>query len=451
MLPDSLFHPLKLDAELADAREVSDDAAIALLEEALTDPRAHGDETVGDYLARLVEIFEEIGPSPEAFACLQRIGDATPELATSAVMHAAGLHLELGENDDALGLLTSFHAKQALLPTGERAWNFYPPAALYLSKLFGDHERAALWVAEGLELVRERGILEETQSSFGYVQDLIGDPDSTSDPLEALWNAKPAPPADVGPKVVRMAYFPEAEYTAAWERGFFDPTIGPVHVDYRRTSERYLRQKELEPGESVLVVPLDMAGLFAYAAATGKDPDERQTRLDYGDSVVDEGRGIPWPPERNALCWCGSTRKYKKCCGAPGFPDVDSGDPASIVLKVELDGAEPPVWRRFEVPSELPMHQLHEVIQAHLGREPGGRYVFVCGATVITNPETDRGHYRADEVVLISCFHEPGESFSHLHDFEQLHTVTVEEVRPWVAVAAPILLDGAGVGPFEQA
>ncbi|MEU3308968.1 SEC-C metal-binding domain-containing protein, partial [Nocardiopsis sp. NPDC006832] len=24
-----------------------------------------------------------------------------------------------------------------------------------------------------------------------------------------------------------------------------------------------------------------------------------------------------WPPERNRPCWCGSGRKYKKCCGSP--------------------------------------------------------------------------------------------------------------------------------------
>ncbi|WP_344437186.1 SEC-C metal-binding domain-containing protein [Actinomadura bangladeshensis] len=26
---------------------------------------------------------------------------------------------------------------------------------------------------------------------------------------------------------------------------------------------------------------------------------------------------LAWPPERNAPCWCGSGRKYKKCCGSP--------------------------------------------------------------------------------------------------------------------------------------
>ncbi|MEV6140612.1 SEC-C metal-binding domain-containing protein [Nocardia sp. NPDC051990] len=24
---------------------------------------------------------------------------------------------------------------------------------------------------------------------------------------------------------------------------------------------------------------------------------------------------MDWPPPRNAPCWCGSGRKYKKCCG----------------------------------------------------------------------------------------------------------------------------------------
>ena len=31
---------------------------------------------------------------------------------------------------------------------------------------------------------------------------------------------------------------------------------------------------------------------------------------------------IPWPPGRNEPCWCGSGRKYKKCCGAPSSADT---------------------------------------------------------------------------------------------------------------------------------
>src|SRR5262249_20104774 len=31
------------------------------------------------------------------------------------------------------------------------------------------------------------------------------------------------------------------------------------------------------------------------------------------------GQTTPWPPLRNAPCWCGSARKYKKCCGNPAL------------------------------------------------------------------------------------------------------------------------------------
>jgi tetratricopeptide (TPR) repeat protein len=32
--------------------------------------------------------------------------------------------------------------------------------------------------------------------------------------------------------------------------------------------------------------------------------------------------GVAWPPGRNQPCWCGSGRKYKKCCAATNFDDV---------------------------------------------------------------------------------------------------------------------------------
>ncbi len=53
-------------------------------------------------------------------------------------------------------------------------------------------------------------------------------------------------------------------------------------------------------------------------------PDEQdpsQLRAQYAADVVrDPSRTVTWPPGRNEPCWCGSGRKYKKCCGAPGVP-----------------------------------------------------------------------------------------------------------------------------------
>ncbi|MFC6581654.1 SEC-C metal-binding domain-containing protein [Planomonospora parontospora] len=40
---------------------------------------------------------------------------------------------------------------------------------------------------------------------------------------------------------------------------------------------------------------------------------------------------MPWPPERNDPCWCGSGRKYKQCCRPRGFappPELQAGGDA---------------------------------------------------------------------------------------------------------------------------
>ena len=42
-------------------------------------------------------------------------------------------------------------------------------------------------------------------------------------------------------------------------------------------------------------------------------------------TLLAEGPGVVWPPGRNAPCWCGSERKYKKCCG----PVAAAADDAS--------------------------------------------------------------------------------------------------------------------------
>lgn len=40
---------------------------------------------------------------------------------------------------------------------------------------------------------------------------------------------------------------------------------------------------------------------------------------DDAADLAARGRAQAWPPPRNSPCWCGSTRKYKKCCGNPAL------------------------------------------------------------------------------------------------------------------------------------
>lgn len=78
---------------------------------------------------------------------------------------------------------------------------------------------------------------------------------------------------------------------------------------------RELSQKQKPTRISLILGSVDE---FAdYLDRTGGDPAEESVRLAYAKQAREQGRMVSWPPGRNQLCWCGSQRKYKKCCGAP--------------------------------------------------------------------------------------------------------------------------------------
>jgi hypothetical protein len=251
--------------------------------------------------------------------------------------------------------------------------------------------------------------------------------------------------------VYRVAYLPAPEFAACWDRRLLDPTTYPRHEDYRRELEHTL-QAITGPDATAWVVPLDVEGLLDYARQEGRDPASRSTRLAYSDSLQGAGRDVAWPPERNAPCWCGSMRKYKKCCGDPGFLAADAPDPASLVLRVELDGVRPPVWRRIAVPSNTTLDQVHQMIQTAMGWEDVHLYAFQTEAGMIHDPRSAAPGLAADGERVVSVACEPGEQFCYLYDYgdDWWHTVTVEEVRAAGEENTFRILGGSGGCPPED-
>lgn len=127
-----------------------------------------------------------------------------------------------------------------------------------------------------------------------------------------------------------MAWLPAEEY-AAWPERWPDlagsALLGDdqgggsaTHAAYCRRMERRLRELWEAGVPRLLVAPLRAAEFTQWVA--DNDPEERdaaQLRARYAaDLGRDPARVIAWPPGRNEPCWCGSGRKYKKCCAAPG-------------------------------------------------------------------------------------------------------------------------------------
>lgn len=109
-----------------------------------------------------------------------------------------------------------------------------------------------------------------------------------------------------------------------WPRDEFDrllsdwPTLvgayGQTWDEHRARLERELTRLA-EVGRTGLTLRTgSIDGLVSDAARRGGDPTDPRIRADYAQDLADQPGQIPWPPERNEPCWCGSGSKYKKCC-----------------------------------------------------------------------------------------------------------------------------------------
>jgi len=61
------------------------------------------------------------------------------------------------------------------------------------------------------------------------------------------------------------------------------------------------------------IAPILLEDYLAWCDERGEDPG--QARASYAADRLADGDVLAWPPGRNEPCWCGSGRKYKRCCG----------------------------------------------------------------------------------------------------------------------------------------
>ena len=216
----------------------------------------------------------------------------------------------------------------------------------------GEHELALSWLSRALELAIRTG---DPERLLGQLRDLraasLAKLGREADKLQAAvptltvpgrWESPISPrssapidrtvgtarePAPLIP--VALAWLPADEY-AEWPQRWPDLAHSPLlhdedgepvsHATYCRRMEGRLRAHN-EAGMSRLsVVAVRSVEFTPWVSANAPDePDPAQLRAQYAADVArNPSRTITWPPGRNEPCWCGSGRKYKKCCGTPG-------------------------------------------------------------------------------------------------------------------------------------
>lgn len=337
----------RLDAEIRQANRGPAAEYAEVLERAIA--TCEGDAAAGEYLD-VVELHSEL---VEAYDQLGRVEEA---------LHQADLLVELGyrSQPDPRCRRAEILTRHGRLTEAAATWDavaadtpddvwVYNNAGLEYGAI-GEHELALGWLTRALELAVRTG---DPERLLGQLRDLraaslakLGrEPDELQSATPTLtpparWDSRTSPQIrrDVSPShepappmPVALAWLPVDEY-AAWPERWPDLGDSPLlhddegepvsHAAYCRRMEGRLRAHAEAGMAQLSVVAVRSAEFVPWVAENA--PDERdpaQLRARYAADVArDPARTVTWPPGRNDPCWCGSGRKYKKCCGAPGVP-----------------------------------------------------------------------------------------------------------------------------------
>jgi hypothetical protein len=149
---------------------------------------------------------------------------------------------------------------------------------------------------------RRRNVRRRLGLEPDVLDELADDPPSTAS----------AAPSRVGAQFLMFQRDELPEARRRWPSVFDEPAD-----EYYPRGERVYREYRDGGLTTIRLVPAKAADLADYAAEAGESAEDGELRARFA-AAADPLTTIGWPPERNAPCWCGASRKYKKCCGRPG-------------------------------------------------------------------------------------------------------------------------------------
>lgn len=124
-------------------------------------------------------------------------------------------------------------------------------------------------------------------------------------------------------------------------------------------------------------------------------------------------------------------------------------------LKITLKGIRPPIWRRFQVPADATLAELHEIIQKTMGWTNSHLHQFVVAGVGYSEPypEEDWEPERDERQFTLQQLAGIDSRFDYEYDFGDswTHEILVERVLPAEpGVQYPLCLAGARAGPPED-
>jgi len=169
------------------------------------------------------------------------------------------------------------------------------------------------------------------------------------------------------------------------------------------------------------------------------------------------------PPEPVAqILAIGENRMLEGVRNRPPSRRRPQRGPETFLLRIDLVGAKPPIWRRVEVPSTLMLDEVHDLLQllfgwydSHLHRFALGTAVWDPHAEYFLNAfDVEEGEEEGTpevEVRLDETLAEPGDVLRYCYDYgdDWSHTLKLEKVTPGTC-DRPRVLAGKHEAPEED-
>jgi hypothetical protein len=99
-------------------------------------------------------------------------------------------------------------------------------------------------------------------------------------------------------------------------------------------------------------------------------------------------------------------------------------------LRIDLQGSEPPIWRRLQVPGDIALCELHTLLQIAFDWDSTHMYVFDTAYGRFGIPNRELGFRSDTKVALEQVAAGPGTQLTYTYDFgdDWEHVIAVEDI-----------------------
>ncbi len=344
----------RLERELyaaATARPRDPATYAAVLERAVrtygSDPEAAEVFDLAELYSELATEYQTLGRYEDALTAADAAVDAGLDMQPDPRCLRADILMRAGRVAEAEPIWAAVRAD-----TPDDVWLYNNAGLEYAAA--GQHDAALDWFTDGLRLALRTGdperlvdqladLRQDSLDSLGRRADALQEQAAVflreQEQTRSRWLEEPEPeleptsgsdPDTVG--MVALAWLPAGDYEQAvelWpELADSDLVAGPngpiPHRHYCRAMQHKLVELSEEGIPGLAIAPVRVAPFTAWCAEQGQQPDS-EARAGYAAQLAANADPsvVSWPPGRNQPCWCGSGRKYKKCCAATSSADAE--------------------------------------------------------------------------------------------------------------------------------